>query len=334
MKRVRSCVSPLFLLSAVSILGMSPLLLAQTTGRIVFDSYRSAAMPSQGRDIFIADDDGSNEERLTTHDDQDSHPAVCNPQTIVFRSNRDESGHPFLGDIFTMQPNGTNQTNIFPSPGTLETDPDCGFPNSPAQPLIVFTRLLNPGQPSEADIWRMEVDGSNLVNLTNSPGVEESHPQWCGKNIVYTSDAASEFGNIHIMGPNGENPRRLSCSQFLENQPTCSPDGKTVVFRRSDGVPGESTIYRLPICQGECCPGTVPLTDKPGRDEHPSYSPGGSVITFSSNRNGDSRVFKMDATDGEIAPDGFLLPVTGQASECALSGTCDDGRPHWAEVRE
>ena len=74
---------------------------------------------------------------------------------IAFESDRDGSS-----EIYTMNADGSNQTNVTQSPGAIDVLPAW----SPDGAKIVFSR----GRGDGTEIYVMNADGSNQVNLTNN----------------------------------------------------------------------------------------------------------------------------------------------------------------------
>ncbi|XP_059625518.1 uncharacterized protein LOC132268732 [Cornus florida] len=71
--------------------------------------------------------------------------------------------------------------------------------------------------------------------------------------------------------------------------PSCSPDGKLVVFR--SGRSGHKNLYIVDAVKGECDGGGIrQLTEGPWIDTMPSWSPDGELIAFSSNRHNPDNV--------------------------------------------
>jgi TolB protein len=74
-----------------------------------------------------------------------------------------------------------------------------------------------------------------------------------------------------------------------------SPDGTRLVYRDSRaGVNVDDEIYVAPV-DGS---GEVNLTRNPANDWSPAWSPDGEQIAFASDREGELRIFVMDAADG------------------------------------
>jgi len=82
------------------------------------------------------------------------------------------------------------------------------------------------------DIYTMNMDGENVINLTNTPDVLEKHPVWSpdGTMIAYISGEIDQE-EVFVMDANGSNKRNVSNSPTAsERRPTWSPDSKKLAF--------------------------------------------------------------------------------------------------------
>jgi len=123
--------------------------------------------------------DGENYRRLTDNEYWDLVPCWSSDDSqIVFLSFRETL------DIFVMDADGSNIVKVYDS-GFHDSDLHC------SNGKIVFTR--------NSQIWMIDVDGTNLAQVTESPG-------------------AGEWGNAVL--------------PFGDYDPNLSPDGNTIVFER------------------------------------------------------------------------------------------------------
>jgi Tol biopolymer transport system component/DNA-binding winged helix-turn-helix (wHTH) protein len=74
-----------------------------------------------------------------------------------------------------------------------------------------------------------------------------------------------------------------------------SPDGKKIVYQRNAGEPGLSELFIYSIETGK----TENITNHPGFDADPNFSPDGSQLVFASSRDGNAEIYIMnsDGTD-------------------------------------
>ncbi len=107
--------------------------------------------------------------------------------------------------------------------------------------------------------------------------------------VYYTNRNGSD--DIYLMTLNGVE-RPLLTSAANEREPSCSPDGKSVVFA-SDAT-GTYQLYLLSFDQTE----PIPLSPSDGLNFAPVFSPDGSSIAFVSTRNGGIPTIWMVNADG------------------------------------
>ena len=92
---------------------------------------------------------------------------------------------------------------------------------------------------NRCDIWVMGPDGSNPVNITNTPDVSELSPSWSGDGlkIAYTLDIGASNANIWVMNADGSNPQQVTFrdqpgTYAWQGDPSFSPDGTKIAFTR------------------------------------------------------------------------------------------------------
>ena len=159
------------------------------------------------------------------------------------------------------------------------------------------------------EIYVMDADGGNQLNLTNDPD-DDRHPSWSpdGKRIVFTSDRDAGRDNphnieIYVMDADGENLQRLTNNLTEDEYPSWSPDGKRIAFsaRRDGHFENEFGItYEIYVmdADGE---NEQRLTENRNNDWNSSWSPDGKRIAFMSDRKGDVvnwDIYVMDADGG------------------------------------
>lgn len=158
-----------------------------------------------------------------------------------------------------------------------------------------------PGQ--KHDVFVMDADGSNIENLTESPGADDASPSWSpdGRRIVFHSDSDGNYDIYWMMSSvGGPKPKSLTSDPAQDKHPEWSPDGDWIVFesdRLDDGdlEPGPFDIYVM-TSEGES---EEPLTESPADDGVPVWSPDGQRIAFRSNRESGYEVWRMDSQGGD-----------------------------------
>ncbi len=144
--------------------------------RIVFESDRDGHF-----EIYVMNADGSGVTNLSNHPAFDQSPRWSPDGTrIVFESDRDGLpwltpttpvdliASPYATQIYVMNPDGSNQTNI-----TNNTAKNEGAAWSPDGTRIAFET----DRDRNFEIYVMNADGSNPRNLTNHPAHDKA-PSW------------------------------------------------------------------------------------------------------------------------------------------------------------
>ena len=166
------------------------------------------------------------------------------------------------------------------------------------EPRIVFASNHDGNWFGNWDIYSMDVDGNNLVQLTDHPGSDwllACSPD--GRRIAFTSERGVTH-DLYVMDSDGNNVVRLTHDNFLEGRPSWSPDGTRIAFSSVRFAVGNSEIYAMDADGNNL----INLTKHKWDDLRPSWSPDGRKIAFASTRDGrldtPEHIFVMNA-DGK-----------------------------------
>ena len=246
--------------------------------------------------IFEKDTDNtlSNPVQLTRT--QDKYPNICpDGKKIVFQSDRSENWQ-----IFTINIDGTDLKRL------TENNANDEHPSWSANGTkITFVS----DRDGNSEIYVMNADGSDQKNISNHPS-DDRHPNWSpdNKKIVFNSSRNEKKElSIFVMNSDGSDVISLSKPEDkeIESYTSFLPDGSKIVFVRwfADSN-GEIFIMNSD--------GTEPkrLTNNSFFDGYPCWSPDGRTILFSSNRQGNYKLFTIDIEGKELKP--FLqTPIDG-----------------------
>lgn len=155
------------------------------------------------------------------------------------------------------------------------------------------------------DLWAIDVDGSDLVQLTDTPDVQEQHPTWSPDGrIAFIQGVSSQ---LVVMDADGSD--RVELPVYEVSVPTFSPDGSTIVYSAPSSS-GAHDLWSVPAAGGT--PAQLTSSTYPTLNLYPAFSVDGTRIAYTSTRDPDpylyDRVWVMDAdgTDQRLVrPDGM-----------------------------
>lgn len=193
---------------------------------------------------------------------------------------------------------GANQRELFavPDVGIVSGTPNRLFDIkwSDDGRWITYTQGFFFGQGTdEADIWVMRADGSERRSLSEGTSANEGVAAFSpdAERIVYRSARNGRF-DLYWSKRDGTEVRALTNDDARENFPVFSPDGRRIAFSSNrDGARDERgnltfDNYILSV-EADGAPGDLQrISDHPGQDSHPWFSPDGAWIVYTSERGG------------------------------------------------
>jgi TolB protein len=196
------------------------------------------------------------------------------------------------------------------------------------------------GPKEDNDIWKMHPDGSGAVNLTpDSPGSDGfADFSGDGRQIVFRSGRTGNF-DVYLMNSDGTNVRNLTNNPAYDSFPAFSPLNDEIAFASNrDGDLDEKTgmktfdIYTLKI-KPDGSPGELRrITNTPGQDSHPRYSPDGKWLVFASERGSINdeepliqELFFQPQSYGEI----YAVRLSDLTFVRLTHNKWEDGTPSW-----
>jgi Tol biopolymer transport system component len=206
-------------------------------------------------DIFVADADGSNLTRITDTPAYDAEATVSRDgEWVVFTSARD-------GDleIYKMRMDGSEVTRLTDSPG-YDGGPFFSYDGTKivyrashpeGDELADYQRLLAQGliRPSQLDIFVMDADGSNKVQLTDN-GAANFGPYFFpdGERIIFSSNLGDPSGrefDLWSINVDGSGLEQITHSGDFDGFPMFNSDGTKLIFasNRGNELPRETNLF-------------------------------------------------------------------------------------------
>jgi Tol biopolymer transport system component len=230
--------------------------------RVAFVSNRDG-----NPEIYVMNADGGNPTRLTDNPADDLHPTWSpDGDLIAFSSNRDGNYN-----IYVMGTDGSQQRQLTNN-AAADREPywfrgSAGLFDS--TDYIVFTTDRDGNQ----EIYRMDPDGFNAINLTNNPAADQNPAGLSAGNgvensssrrILFVSDREANT-DIFVMDLDGSNPVNLTANPASDLHPAWSADGEWFAF--TTDRTGNQEVFVLPAAGGEA----LNLTNNPAADQGPAW---------------------------------------------------------------
>ena len=189
------------------------------------------------KEIYVMNADGKNLKNLTLHLDYDTCPTWAPDGTKIAFWSRQVAGEiQMLSDIFVMDADGTNRTNITQNPRASNRTPSWSLDGN----KIAFAALSNVDrvEPWNAnlDIFVMNADGTNPIRLTEDARINW-FPSWSpdGKRIAFerpTHEDDPTTTDIYLINADGTGLVNLTQTPSVgEWDPSCKPTPFSVSSR-------------------------------------------------------------------------------------------------------
>jgi TolB protein len=259
---------------------------------------------------------------------------------LIYQSNH----APYQCDqIFMMNSDGTNKHLVSTGKGRTT----CSF-IAPDGKRIIYasthsTDTLCPPPPDfskgyvwalyEYDVYSAKPDGSDLKNLTNSPGYDaECVYSPDGSKIAFTSTRTGDL-EIFTMNPDGSDVRQLTHELGYDGGPFFSADGKQIVYRASRPKTAKDSADYVELLKQHLVRPTeleICIMNSDGSNKRqithlgsasfaPYLNPDGKRLIFCTNYGGSVRDFNL-----------CLINLDGTGLERVTGNPTFDGFPMWS----
>jgi Tol biopolymer transport system component len=269
-------------------------------GYLAYGSNRTGSQFSD--DIYVTSLGGEAAHQLTFRRADDGQPAWSpDGRRLAFKTTQFGSNQ-----LAVMNADGSGEALLTRTFGFSEGQPSW----SADQKTLIYRRTRENPLVQDGDIWALDVEASKpdptkpVTQLVLRMTGDERYPTFSpdGMQIAFRhgDDLVEPSGDeeVYVMNADGTNVRRLTNNADFDSAAAWSPDGRWLAFEHAPGEtltpgvePQEKDIYAMRPDGSD----VRRLTDSPGLDEGPVWSPDGTKIAFSSARDGQQEIYVMNA---------------------------------------
>jgi Tol biopolymer transport system component len=269
-------------------------------GYLGFGSNRTGSEFSD--DLYVTPLDAEAAHQLTFRSADDGQPAWSpDGRRLAFKTTQFGSNQ-----LAVMNADGSGEALLTRTFSLSEGQPSW----SADQKTLIYRRTPENPLVQDGDIWSLDVEANkpDPTKPVSRPVLQmsgdERYPTFSpdGTQIAFRhgDDLVEPSGDeeVYVMNADGTNVRRLTANADFDSAAAWSPDGRWLAFERAPadtltpGVePQEKDIYVMRPDGTD----VHRLTDSPGLDEGPVWSPDGTKIAFSSARDGQQEIYVMNA---------------------------------------
>jgi len=265
------------------------------------ESVTGRVVTNASQEIYIADYDGANPQRITVNRSLNIAPSWSpDGKSLAYMSFSSRFPDIYIQNLYEVR------QLVRPAGGTdLIQNKFPAF--SPDGTKIAF----NSTRDGNDEIYVVNRDGTGLKRLTSHPNIDVA-PAWSpnGTQIVFVSGRSGE-PQLYLMEADGTGLQRLPCGEQQCDHPSWSPPPQNKIVYTC----GPSGFYE--ICVLDLTTRAVAkLTNGPGSNEQPSFAPNGRHIVFTTTRWGKLQLAMID--------------LTGAVSKRRITETGNNKFPTWS----
>jgi serine/threonine protein kinase len=193
-------------------------------------------------------------------------------------------------EVFTAKLDGTDQTKVAGSDRNISVVSACGDGKH-------FVYAASRGD--DSNVWRMDSDGSNPVQLTHEKTASYPFCSFDGQSLVYVRPDSFQFLRIGI---DGSNPVVLPLSNPNSPIALLSPDNKYVLYLSGNpSVPQErNRQVVVSIADGKTYFSFEQPVGALIGQGIPKWSPDGHAIDFTRTRAGATNIWRQPVPNGQM----------------------------------
>lgn len=247
-----------------------------TIRKIIFNSNRDG-----NENIYSINIDGTGLTRLTNNPGSDMYPEVS-PDGSKIAYTSDIGG---VWQIMIMDWDGGNKKQI------THNNFRSAFPSWSYDSKYIYFEAYIDG---DWELYRIKSDGTEQQRLTFNPGSHDWHPNGHPHSyrIIYESGTTGHE-NIYVINHDGSGKRKIGRDDSRRRVPDVSSTGTLITYMRYTGKNCDIWIMDY---NGQ---NETRLTDNPGEDGHPAFSPDDKYIVYEEQKGSRENIIIIELATGK-----------------------------------